>query len=168
MKFTISANGDFSALSVTFNGEAVALPTTDTVYEGVKYLTVGADAFCILDGKPITAKMTETSVPFAQIVIDHGTDPVGDTYAYAILPLTDAEGAKAFSEELPFEIIANDDTSITIKAGTYLQAVEFEGDYNFSDNYFTMLPGEEKTVEFEKFSDKASGVTVKSYTLFVK
>ena len=67
-----------------------------------------------------------------------------------------------------FEIIANDDTSITIKAGTYLQAVEFEGDYNFSDNYFTMLPGEEKTVEFEKFSDKASGVTVKSYTLFVK
>ena len=46
-----------------------------------------------------------------------------------------------------------------------LQAVELEGDYNFSDNYFTMLEGEVKTVTFEKFSDKANGVTVKSYAL---
>ena len=64
-----------------------------------------------------------------------------------------------------FEIISKDETSVTVKANTYLQAVELEGDYTFSDNYFTMLPGEEKTVTFEKFSDKANGINVKSYTL---
>ena len=64
-----------------------------------------------------------------------------------------------------FEVVARDENSITIKALSYLQAVEFEGDYNFSDNYFTMLEGEEKTVTFEKFSDKASGVSIKSYVL---
>ena len=64
-----------------------------------------------------------------------------------------------------FEIVSMDENSLTVKALGYLQAVELEGDYNFSDNYFAMLEGEEKTVSFEKFSDKASGVSVKSYTL---
>lgn len=62
-------------------------------------------------------------------------------------------------------ILSEGDNEITIKADTYLQVVELEGDYRFSDNYFTMLEGEEKTIYFEKFSDKASGVTIKSYTL---
>ena len=64
-----------------------------------------------------------------------------------------------------FEIISIDEKSVRIRANTYLQAVELEGDYNFSDNYFVMLRGEEKTVTFEKFSDKANGLTLKSYTL---
>ena len=64
-----------------------------------------------------------------------------------------------------FEVVARDESSITIKALSYLQAVEFEGDYNFSDNYFTMLCGEEKTVTFEKFSDKANAISIKSYVL---
>ena len=50
-------------------------------------------------------------------------------------------------------------------AKKYLQAVELEGDYTFSDNYFTMLEGEEKTVSYKAFSDKANGVSIKSYTL---
>lgn len=97
----------YAPISVTMNGEAVELPTADTVYEGVKYLTIGADAFCILGGKPITARKTEGDIPFAQVVIDHGVDPEDDFYAYAILPLTDTEGAKAFYENLPFKIAAN-------------------------------------------------------------
>lgn len=64
-----------------------------------------------------------------------------------------------------FEIVLTTESSITVRAKKYLQAVELEGDYTFSDNYFTMLEGEEKTVTFKKFSDKANGVTVKSYTL---
>ena len=64
-----------------------------------------------------------------------------------------------------FEIVSMDESSVTVRARGYLQAVELEGDYIFSDNYFTMLEGEEKTVTFEKFSDNAKGVTVKSYTL---
>lgn len=64
-----------------------------------------------------------------------------------------------------FTVLSMDDTSVTLKANTYLQAVEIEGDYRFSDNYFTMLEGEIKTVTFEKLSDASKGVSVKSYTL---
>ena len=64
-----------------------------------------------------------------------------------------------------FDVISVTDNSITIRANKYLQAVELEGDYAFSDNYFTMLEGERITVTFKKFSSKASGVNVKSYTL---
>lgn len=115
---TIVKNGAISGyapLSVTFNGENVELPTEDTKYEKIKYITVGSDAFCILDGKPITAKKTEGELPFAQLLIDHGVNPEGDTYVYAILPMTDAAGAKAFYENLPFEIIANTETIQAIR-----------------------------------------------------
>jgi hypothetical protein len=78
-------------------------------------VTVGSDAFCILDGKPITAKKTEGELPFAQLLIDHGVNPEGDTYAYAVLPMTDAPGAKAFYENLPFEIIVNTETIQAIR-----------------------------------------------------
>ena len=64
-----------------------------------------------------------------------------------------------------FDVIEKTEDSVTIRARSYLQAVELEGDYTFSDNYFTMLDGEVKTVTFEKNSDKANGVTVKSYAL---
>ena len=114
---TVVENGrtaGYKPLAVTFNGESVELPTADTVYNGVNYVTVGADAFCILDGKSITARKTEGDVPFAQIVIDHGVNPENGTYAYAILPLADAEGAKAFYENLPFEIVSNTETAQAI------------------------------------------------------
>ena len=64
-----------------------------------------------------------------------------------------------------FDVISMTDKSITIRANKYLQAVELEGDYLFSDNYFTMLEGERMTVTFKKFSSKANGVSIKSYTL---
>ena len=97
----------YEPLAVSINGTPTDLPTEDTVYEGVKYLTVGSDSFCIIGGKPITAKKTEGEIPFAQIVIDHGVNPDNDYYAYAILPMTDSEGAKKFSENVPFKIAAN-------------------------------------------------------------
>ncbi len=64
-----------------------------------------------------------------------------------------------------FEVVSSDENSVTMRALSYLQVVEIEGDYTFSDNYFGMLKGEVKTVTFEKFSDKANGIKVKSYTL---
>ena len=64
-----------------------------------------------------------------------------------------------------FEIVRKTEDGVTIRAKKYLQAVEIEGDYTFSDNYFIMLEGETKTVSFKKFSDTESTVTVKSYTL---
>ncbi len=64
-----------------------------------------------------------------------------------------------------FEVISMADSEITIRAKSYLQAVELEGDYLFSDNYFTMLEGETRTVRFKKFSHEANEISIKSYTL---
>ena len=64
------------------------------------------------------------------------------------------------------EIICRTENSITVKANRYVHAVEFEGEYIFSDNYFSLLPDEEKTVTFEKlpvFSQDEINVT--AYTL---
>ncbi len=38
--------------------------------------------------------------------------------------------------------------AVTVCADTYAHAVAFDGEYVFSDNYFSLLPGEEKTVTF--------------------
>ena len=64
-----------------------------------------------------------------------------------------------------FTIIFMDSSSVTIRANSYLQVVELEGDYVFSDNYFTMLKDEVKTVTYEKFSENSSNVSIKSYTI---
>ncbi|MBR2460516.1 MAG: hypothetical protein IKB34_04735 [Clostridia bacterium] len=94
-------------LPVTFNGEGVELTDTDTVYEGVRYITMGSDAYCVIDGKAITAKRTDVAPGFSQIVIDHGINPQNQSYAYAILPNTGIDGAKSFSDNTPFEVLEN-------------------------------------------------------------
>ena len=64
-----------------------------------------------------------------------------------------------------FTILSLTDSEITIKANGYLHAVELEGDYRFSDNYFVMLEGEIRRIRFDRFSDKSSGVKVNAYTI---
>ena len=56
--------------------------------------------------------------------------------------------------------------SITVQASSYVHAVEFEGDYIFEDNYFSMLPGEIRIIQFEKVESSANnGIEIKSYTI---
>ena len=74
-------------------------------------------------------------------------------------------GRLEIAESEAFSVLESNGESVTIKAHSYLQAVELEGDYSFSDNYFTMLDGEVKTVTLENFSEKAKGVSVKTYTI---
>jgi len=64
------------------------------------------------------------------------------------------------------KITKQDENSITVRADGYIHAVELEGEYIFSDNYFTLLPNEEKTVTFEHltYSDDKE-FTVTAYTL---
>ena len=117
-----------SELPVTFNGKGVELTNTDTVYENVKYVTLGSDAYCILDGSPIIAKKTEKTekLPaFTQIVLSHGVNPVDKGYAYAILPFADAAKAESFLSDVPFEIVENTPAAQVIreKASGYLYCV---------------------------------------------
>lgn len=64
-----------------------------------------------------------------------------------------------------FTVLASTDNEITIRADGYLQTLELEGDYRFSDNYFVMLEGEIKTVKYEKLSNAKSTVKVNAYTI---
>ena len=59
------------------------------------------------------------------------------------------------------------ESCITVEALDYLQVVELEGDFDFSDNYFTMLPGERKTVGFTERGNSNTAISVKAYTLNV-
>ena len=105
-------------LDVTFNGKEVELPNTDTVYENVKYVTMGSDAYCILDGNAIIAKKTEKTerLPaFNQIVLSHGVNPVDKGYAYAIIPFADAAKAEKFLSDVPFEIVENSPAAQVIR-----------------------------------------------------
>ncbi len=59
------------------------------------------------------------------------------------------------------------ENSVTVTADSYVHAVEFEGEYIFSDNYFSLLPDEKKTVSFRKQTDNAEAFTVCGYTLIL-
>ena len=52
---------------------------------------------------------------------------------------------------------------MTLKANKYAHIVELCGDAVFEDNYFPMLPGEEKNITFKKTGD--TPVTVNAYTI---
>lgn len=75
-------------------------------------------------------------------------------YKDGILPIS-----KTF--EMDFERI--DVNSIKIKADRYIHAVELDGEYIFSDNYFTLLKDEEKVVKVKLLGEnkeiKALGYT---------
>ena len=56
--------------------------------------------------------------------------------------------------------------SITFKADKYVHAVEVEGNLILDENYFSLLPNEERTVSFVKHDEeKALDLTVQAYTL---
>lgn len=56
--------------------------------------------------------------------------------------------------------------SITVTAEKYLHAVELEGEYVFSDNYFSLLPGESRTITMRpSYKTESDELTIKGYTL---
>jgi len=56
--------------------------------------------------------------------------------------------------------------SITVSAQEYVHAVELEGEYVFTDNYFSLLPGQTRTVFFRPARNAQSRqITVTGYTV---
>lgn len=87
--------------------------------------------------------------------------------------VADIDNDRAFYKQGMLEIIpasdrinitGEDDESISIRADAYVHAVELGGNAIFEDNYFSMLPGEEKIVKFTKSGQgiiKANAYTFK-------
>lgn len=67
-------------------------------------------------------------------------------------------------EAVSYEMV--DDSNIKVTAGSYVHALEIEGAAVFDDNYFSLLPGETKTVScIKKHSDFTLPLSVKAYTV---
>ena len=77
------------------------------------------------------------------------------------------EGALPLQKSNELQIIHKDENKITLRATTYLHAVCLEGNYIFSDNYFSMLPDEEMTITYRKAKcdTKSSLLNVTAFTL---
>ena len=54
--------------------------------------------------------------------------------------------------------------TITVWAEDYVHAVELEGEYIFEDNYFSLLPGEKRTVACCACGEDET-ITVQGYTV---
>ena len=59
-------------------------------------------------------------------------------------------------------IIEKTDSHIKLKSDSYVHVVELDGDAIFEDNYFSMLPGEERIINLEKLNGDYS---VNCYTI---
>ena len=57
------------------------------------------------------------------------------------------------------------DDKIILKADRYIQAVGIDGNVILGDNWFSMLPGEEKEVSFQLTEGKLSDITIAAYGL---
>lgn len=94
------------------------------------------------------------------IICKISADEIEDTafYKQGKLEITDCTS--------DLEILNQDEKSITVKAKKYIHITEFEGEYIFSDNYFSLLEGEEKTVVFEKLRTfEEADIDITAYTL---
>jgi beta-mannosidase len=88
--------------------------------------------------------------------VDFGTYVDRCFYSYDRLFIEDS------SENI--EIVDSSCDSVTIGAKSYIHAIELEGEYIFSDNYFSLLKNEEKTVTWKQI-DQNGEVGIYAYTL---
>jgi beta-mannosidase len=88
--------------------------------------------------------------------VDFGTYVDRCFYSYDRLFIEDS------SENI--EIVDSSCDSVTIRAKSYIHAIELEGEYIFSDNYFSLLKDEEKTVTWKQI-DQNGEVGIYAYTL---
>ncbi len=63
-------------------------------------------------------------------------------------------------------VVSRDENSITLTATEYVHAVELDGEYVFSDNYFSLVPGQERTICFRRAKNaQSTELTVTGYTI---
>ena len=88
--------------------------------------------------------------------------------------IAETEGDRAFYKDGALNIkkcdvkyvLDEENCTITFKADSYIHAVEAEGNLILDDNYFSLLPNEERTVCYRKHDvAKALDLTVRAYTL---
>ena len=128
-------------------------------------------AYKIKDGNVIESvdaelDVTQYGVTRTALSFDYDSDCV------IVCDITcDGISDRCFYKDGTLDIVPCDDITVTcrgedhigIVSTCYVHAVELEGECVFEDNYFSMLPNEEKQIRFKKLGNGDS-VSVKAYT----
>ena len=86
--------------------------------------------------------------------------------------VSDIDGDRSFYRKGMLEVVASNDRIdtltvnsdyVTVKAKAYIHALELCGDAVFEDNYFSLLPNEEKIVKFKRNGN--GEITAKAFTI---
>ena len=75
------------------------------------------------------------------------------------------EGKLELNKTDCLHIIQKTENSITVEADGYVHAVALEGNAVFSDSYFSLLPGQRRTVSFTPTRGEEPEITCIGYTL---
>ena len=75
------------------------------------------------------------------------------------------EGRLELKKTEGLRVVQRTNTSITVEAEAYVHAVALEGNAVFEDSYFSLLPGQHRTVSFVPAEDEEPEVTCVGYTL---
>ena len=90
------------------DGSEFALGEEDRPLPSVRWLyTESFGGYVFPTDKKLYARRFAASVPFTEIVADHGVNPKSESYAYILLPNFSREETAAFAEAPPVRILSN-------------------------------------------------------------
>jgi len=91
----------------TAQDEIVTKSYTDT-RSNVKWAHLeNSGGFVFIEPEKVSSLKTIGNVGFTEMWIEHGKNPVNDTYAYVMLPSRSAEATKAYSEKPEIVVLSN-------------------------------------------------------------
>lgn len=106
---SVYKNGELSGYKntdITINGENYIPSDRDTEVE-TNYLQIGNKGIYFFDTNKLTFCRRGEAPYFDEILLQHGTNPVGKKYAYAVLPVCD--DIERFAKKPTVEIICNNE-----------------------------------------------------------
>ena len=157
--------------SFELDGKSFVVSNTSSVEKNVSLklyalnIKSGFDIVSIFEKDLTISPYAKVSVDTSSLVLD-GNILISDVFSDDVAVRSYLKRGNLHIKRTDrFKIVSMSDTSVTIEAEDYLQAVELEGDYLFSDNYFTMMKSEKKTVGFKSFSNTDIDIKVNAYTI---
>ena len=158
---SIDAEDGRYTLYVTNDG--MTAQSLQATVQKINYKT-GETVFCDrltvqVDGQAVTKVPLQTVLAQDEILVcDLQNAQVQDRCFYKV-------GDLKLEQTQSVRIVAQTADSVTVEADAYVHVVALEGDGAFSDSYFSLLPGERRTVTFTPTEHTTPEITCMGYTL---
>ena len=158
---SIDAEDGRYTLYVTNDG--MTAQSLQATVQKINYKT-GETVFCDrltvqVDGQAVTKVSLQAVLAQDEILVcDLQNAQVQDRCFYKV-------GDLKLEQTQSVRIVAQTADSVTVEADAYVHAVALEGDGVFSDSYFSLLPGERRTVTFTPTEHTTPEITCMGYTL---